>query len=164
MKLLVSTLLMLTTSVAAFSGVSHGRRATAISGTTKQAPLVPDSPRDSYGEVSRQYRRTVYSHEDWVRHRASDRFIRNLQNMLVSGVYKNLGREVVATTAVATIVCLFNNLAGGYTDFSGVAHEAVLSGLPLLGLPLVPFTLSSSSLGLLLGTSRPRPGRPCLVV
>ena len=70
--------------------------------------------------------------------------------MFSSGVYKNLGREVTATTAVAAFVCLWNCLAGGYTDFEGVKHAAVASGVPLLGLPLAAFSLTSPSLGLLL--------------
>lgn len=153
MKLTISSaLLLLVASAAAFTTSGPARIQTSLAGTTKQAPDVPDSPRDSYGEISRQYRRTVYTHDDWVKHRSPDRFLRNLSSMVNSGVYKNLGREVVATTFVATIVCILNNLAGGYTDFTGQAHEAVISGLPLLGLPLSPFTLSSPSLGLLLGT------------
>ena len=109
----------------------------------------------SYGEASRQYRRTVYSHDDWRKHRRSDRFIYYLLSLGVSGVYKNIGREVLATTSIATLVCLYNTLCvSGYTDFEGVQHAALFSSqfLPKIGLPLAPFTLASPSLGLLLGT------------
>lgn len=41
-----------------------------------------------YGEESRKFRRTVYTHEDWERHRSPDRFIRNLNSIMASGVYK----------------------------------------------------------------------------
>ena len=41
-----------------------------------------------YGEASRKFRRTVYSHDDWERHRSPDRFIRNLASITTSGVYK----------------------------------------------------------------------------
>lgn len=41
-----------------------------------------------YGETSRQYRRTVYTHDDWVKHRSPDRFLRNLASIPASGIYK----------------------------------------------------------------------------
>jgi uncharacterized protein YceK len=41
-----------------------------------------------YGEISRQYRRTVYTHDDWVKHRSPNRFIKNLFTIFNSGVYK----------------------------------------------------------------------------
>jgi predicted membrane chloride channel (bestrophin family) len=106
----------------------------------------------SYGEESRKYRRTVYSHDDWRKHRSPDRFIYYLLSLGVSGVYKNIGREVLATTSIATIVCLYNALVTGYTDFEGVQHAALVTSqyLPKIGLPLAPFTLASPSLGLLL--------------
>jgi hypothetical protein len=61
----------------------------------------------------------------------------------------------MTTTAVATFVMLWNMLTGGYTDLSGVAHGAVLSGrfMSTFSLPLAPFNLASPSLGLLLGKS-----------
>eukprot|EP00590_Aulacoseira_subarctica_P001266 CAMPEP_0172434040 /NCGR_PEP_ID=MMETSP1064-20121228/70420_1 /TAXON_ID=202472 /ORGANISM="Aulacoseira subarctica , Strain CCAP 1002/5" /LENGTH=350 /DNA_ID=CAMNT_0013182237 /DNA_START=849 /DNA_END=1902 /DNA_ORIENTATION=- len=54
-------------------------------------------------------------------------------------------------------------MAGTYTDFSGVVHDGLLSGVvldgllkntvvPILSLPLAPFSLLSTSLGLLLGS------------
>lgn len=107
---------------------------------------------ETYGEGSRKYRRTVYTHNEWVKHRSSDRFFGNLSTMVNSGVYKSLAKEVLATTAVATFVVLYNALAGGYTDLEGAQHAAILSALPALVLPLTPFTLLSPSLGLLLGT------------
>lgn len=122
----------------------------AVYGNTKIAPPMPVIRDISYGEESRKYRRTVYSHDDWRKHRSQDRFIYYLRSMFSSGVYKNLGREVTATTAVATFVCLYNSLAGGYVDFEGVKHVALLQGGPILGLPLAAFTLTSPSLGLLL--------------
>ena len=150
------------TTVVAFappSALSHGSTmvghesrssSTAIFGNTKLAPSMPVIKDISYGEESRKYRRTVYSHDDWRKHRSQDRFFYYLSSMFSSGVYKNLGREVTATTAVATLVCLYNCLAGGYLDLEGVKHAAVLPILPMLGLPLAAFTLTSPSLGLLL--------------
>ena len=128
----------------------------SIKRVTSTLQVIPDIEhiKDiAYGEESRKYRRTVYSHDDWRKHRSSDRFIRNLSSMFVSGVYKNLGREVAATTGVAAFICLYNAFVGGYTDFEGQQQAALISSfwLPMIGLPLAPFFLMSPSLGLLLG-------------
>jgi len=107
------------------------------------------------GEEQRKLRRTVYSHDDWKKHRNQDRFLYYLAAVFKSGVYKNLQGEVFLTTAIATIVCAYNAIVGGYTDFAGVNHAAIISTtfLPKIGLPLAAFTLTSPALGLLLGTS-----------
>ena len=53
--------------------------------------------------------------------------------------------------AVSTFVCLYNDFfAKGWTDIAGVNHDPLVSFLPALTLPLVPFTISIASLGLLL--------------
>ena len=123
----------------------HAKTSPASS-STKQSGV-------SYAEQSRMFRRNVYSHDDWVSHRAPDRFIRNIKSITGSGVYKNIANEVSATTAVALVICGYNMLVGEYTDLSGENHAGVLANtfLPLIGFPLAPFTLSSPSLGLLLG-------------
>jgi putative membrane protein len=129
------------------------RFSTKLYGNTKTPPVIPAPKELSYGEESRRYRRTVYSHDDWVKHRSSDRFIRNILTTASSGIYKNVAREVWASTLIATFICLWNMAAGGYTAFDGVTHEAVIQSiyLPALSLPLTGFTLLSPFLGLLLG-------------
>ena len=124
-------------SAAAFAPAhqTSTRVGTAVFGNTKIAPEMPPIKDISYGEESRRYRRTVYSHDDWRKHRSPDRFLYYIQSMFASGVYKNLGREVTATTAVAAFVCLYNCLVGGYVDFEGVKHAGFIQGVPLLGLP-----------------------------
>lgn len=122
---------------------------TVLYSNTKVAPSLFESKDIAYGEESRKYRRTVYSHDDWRKHRSPDRFFFYLSSMLSSGIYKNIGREVTATTAVATFVFLWNNLTGGYTDLDGVKQAGLITA-PMLGLPLAAFTLTSPSLGLLL--------------
>jgi len=106
----------------------------------------------SYGEASRKFRRTVYSHDDWVNHRSPDRFIRNIASIGTSGIYKNLAREVWAVVAVTVIVLVYNGFVTGYQDISGAGQAPIWSSplLPPLTLPMQPFTLSASSLGLLL--------------
>lgn len=108
----------------------------------------------SYGEASRKFRRTVYTHDDWVNHRSPDRFIKYLAAIPTSGIYKNLAKEVIALTAMTALVMVYNGFITGYQDISGAVHDPIWSSpfLPPLTLPLQPFTLASSSLGLLLGT------------
>jgi hypothetical protein len=68
----------------------------------------------------------------------------------------SLGREVTVTTGAAAFVCLYNAITGGFTDFDGARHAALVtsSWLPVIGLPMAPFALSTPSLGLLLGKCR----------
>jgi hypothetical protein len=72
-----------------------------------------------------------------------------------SGVYKNLKNEVVLATSIAAFVCFYNCIVGDYTDLAGVKHPGLVQSVffPKLGLPLQAFTLTSPSLGLLLGKS-----------
>ena len=82
---------------------------------------------ETYGEGSRKYRRTVYTHDQWVKHRSPDRFANNLATLFNSGIYKQIGREVFATTAVAAFVCGWNLLVGGYQDLAGTMHDPILN-------------------------------------
>lgn len=100
-------------------------------------------------EVARRFRRTVYTHDDWKKHRQQDRFLIYLGSMFKSGVYENSRNEILLTTAIAAFVVVYNGLRGGYTDISGVAHPAPFPG-QVIGLPMNVFTLTGSSLGLLL--------------
>lgn len=113
------------------------------------------------GEAQRPFRRTVYTHDDWKKHRSQDRFIYYLQAIFSNGVYSNLAREVLAVTAIATALVVYNGCAGGFTDLLGGKSPAVLPDLPKLTLPLAAFTVTSPSLGLLLGELRSL--RSCVV-
>ena len=57
-----------------------------------------------YGEESRRYRRTVYRHEDWLKHRSETRLLRNLQGTFTSGVVRSLLSEVVAVLLIAQLM------------------------------------------------------------
>lgn len=108
--------------------------------------------RTLYSEQSRKFRRTVYTHDDWVKHRSPDRFIRNIASIPSSGIYKSIAKEVYATSAVAAFVVAWGCIFGDYQDFSGVTHDGPLkdSIIPVLSVPLSAFTLTSPFLGLLL--------------
>mmetsp|Transcript_17879 Transcript_17879/g.29585 ORF Transcript_17879/g.29585 Transcript_17879/m.29585 type:complete len:423 (+) Transcript_17879:128-1396(+) len=119
--------------------------------------VAPEPPKDKtveklpYGETSRRFRRTYYTHEDWVSHRNSDRFVSNLLKSFQSGIVRQLTAEIGLVSSIAVSVCLYNALfVVGYEDFQGVLHPALVNNLPLVALPLQPFTLSSPALALLL--------------
>lgn len=86
-----------------------------------------------YGEASRKYRRTVYTHKDWVQHRNTQRISENLKGIFFSGIVRQLKSEVLLVTAVSVIIVLLND-----------------SQLLEISLPSLPFQLSSPALGLLL--------------
>ena len=141
--------------------ITSSTRSTSSSSTelyrsTKEPPKLPPIRDISYGEESRQFRRTVYTHDDWVKHRSPERFWRNVRAIGVSGVYKNLATEVAVTTSIASFIVVWNMVFGGYTDLSGVSQPPLMPDalMPILNLPLTPFTLSSPALGLLLGKYR----------
>ncbi len=96
-----------------------------------------------------------YISDLWLREclRSPNRFYRNLSTITSSGIYKNLVKEVLATTTVATFVIGWNAIFGTYQDLDSVVHNGPMhdSLIPILSLPLAPFTLASPSLGLLLG-------------
>jgi hypothetical protein len=118
----------------------------------KYLPNDGDGASLSYGERSRPYRRDVFDHDEWVRVRSNVRFLNNLWTIFESGVVRQLVKEVVLTTSVATFICLYNALlVNGYDDFAGVHHEALVSGFYVFSIPGAFFSLTSPALSLLLG-------------
>ena len=113
----------------------------------KRATNVP------YGDEQRAFRRTVYTHDDWKKHRNQNRFVVYLAAIFKSGVYKNISGEVLLATGIAAFVCFYNMLVGGYVDLAGVSHAGLITSdlFPKIGIPMQAFTLTSPSLGLLLG-------------
>lgn len=110
------------------------------------------SPEKSYGETSRKFRRTYFTHKDWLRHRDDDRLVRRILGVFKSGIVRQLAKEVGYVVVMATIVVVWNCLLGvGFTDLSGLRHGPLLKGFTTLKLPMEPFTLSSPALSLLLG-------------
>ena len=103
-----------------------------------------------YKESSRQYRRTVFMHDEWADHRSTDRFIKSLSSTLESGVLRGRQDEVTAITAFAAAIVGWNLLAGGFTGFGMVKHGPIIPFLPIISLPMTFFSLTGSSLGLLL--------------
>jgi hypothetical protein len=76
----------------------------------------------SYGEKSRLYRRTVFTAEDWIKHRAPERFFRNLSTIFTSGILVSLIDQILVITLVALMTVIWNCFAvEGWTDFHGYA-------------------------------------------
>lgn len=105
--------------------------------------------------LSNQYAR--FGHQDWLRHRASDRFFRNLLKFDQSPIVKNLLDEAVVLAVISIGIIVWNELlVDGYTDLNEVHHAAPLADvLPSFlafkfSLPIEPFLLCGGSLGLLL--------------
>lgn len=105
--------------------------------------------------LSNQYAR--YSHDDWLRHRASDRFFRNLFKFDKSPIVKNLLDEAAILAAICVGIILWNELLiEGWTDFNEVHYDAPFANLLpsaltfKLALPTEPFFLCGGPLGLLL--------------
>ena len=106
----------------------------------------------SYPEQSRSFRRTVYGHNEWVKHRDTSRFFRNFASTLDSGVVRSLYTEILAVTFVACFIVGANMLIAGYDDLSGIHHAAPY---PIwlvkdFSLPAFPFSISMGALSLLL--------------
>lgn len=97
---------------------------------------------DEDKENSRKLRRTVFSPADWKRHRSSNRYFRELINLPNSGVIRGLVRQALIVAALSSVVVFYNVLVE--MKFFGA------QSMPLLTFPALPFTLTSSSLGLLL--------------
>jgi putative membrane protein len=97
-----------------------------------------EEDRVHYGEASRKYRRTVFTHQDWIKHRSSDRLFRHLSSIFQSGIVRQLFEEISLVAAIATTVVIWNDII------------VPRYGMPMLSLPSAPFTLSSPALGLLL--------------
>jgi putative membrane protein len=107
-------------------------------GSLAEAPFDQEQADIRYGEDSRKYRRTVFTHEDWIKHRKSDRLFTNLSSTFQSGIVRQLFEEISLVAAIAAAVVVWNDIL------------VPKYGVPVLCLPTSPFTLSSPALGLLL--------------
>ena len=92
MALLCLLLIMLGSTANAFvlpslGNTGHHQATTATTTSTTLAGFL-DRTDMPYGEESRKFRRTVYTHDDWVKHRSPDRFFTNLLTTTTSGIYK----------------------------------------------------------------------------
>lgn len=98
-----------------------------------------------YGEESRRYRRTEFVYEDWVKHRTSEKIFTNLNGLFYSGIVRQLKEEIFLAAMSAVIVVAWNDFL--HPSFKDIF---LLSMLPRISIPALPFQLCSPALGLLL--------------
>ena len=103
-----------------------------------------------YIETTRQYRRSVYMHGEWVKHRSTEQWLNGITSVFESGVLRARYQEVQVTTAFAAFLVAWNVVAGGYMDFELVKQPPLIEHLPVLQAPLSLFQLTAPTLGLLL--------------
>jgi hypothetical protein len=83
---------------------SFRRTHSSPSATKRSTQLRMYSEVPVYGEESRKYRRMVYTHDDWVKHRSPDRYWNNLKTTTKSGIYKvNLRKRERHSTFVVLV-------------------------------------------------------------
>eukprot|EP01031_Cornospumella_fuschlensis_P036595 gene36595-44393_t len=92
-------------------------------------------------EQSRNLRRTIYQNIDWLRHRSSHRYFRELFNLPGSIIMRSLATQALAVALFSSFIVAYNLI---------VELKLLPFPLPILTFPSLPFTLTSSSLGLLL--------------
>lgn len=92
-------------------------------------------------EDSRKLRRTVYTTNDWKRHRSSERYFKELKNMPKSIVIRGLFKQAGLVALFSTFIVIYNLM---------IQLKIFKISLPLLSVPSQPFSLLSPSLGLLL--------------
>eukprot|EP00270_Netrium_digitus_P009712 TRINITY_DN296_c0_g1_i2.p1 TRINITY_DN296_c0_g1~~TRINITY_DN296_c0_g1_i2.p1 ORF type:complete len:476 (+),score=106.70 TRINITY_DN296_c0_g1_i2:138-1565(+) len=86
-------------------------------------------------------KRTVFTFEDWRRHKSSGRYWRHIKTMLTSSVITSLAPPVAVMTGISVFVAIWNTL---------VASGALPAWIPILHLSNLPFSLTSPALSFLL--------------
>ena len=94
---------------------------------------------DAVKEAHRRYRRTVFTTSDWKAHRSSNRYLTQLLSMPRSNIVRSISNQVIGVTFNSLFIVLYNHFA-----------IQLKWNLPLLSFSSLPFSLTSSSLGLLL--------------
>ncbi len=114
--------------------------------------LLMDNPVDKEGQ--RVTRRDVYSYDSWLWHRAPGRLIRNFQGTFRSNVLRNVRLEVMTVASLAAAICLYNDdlslVAETFRGFDLNTIADLLDARPTLQISMLPFTLASPALFLLL--------------
>mmetsp|Transcript_21085 Transcript_21085/g.19208 ORF Transcript_21085/g.19208 Transcript_21085/m.19208 type:complete len:435 (+) Transcript_21085:15-1319(+) len=96
---------------------------------------------DSDKESNRKFRRTIFTKHDWRKHRSGNRYFAELMSMPRSVVLRGLTMQALGVTCISSIIVIYNVL---------LELKILPKFLPLITAPPLPFTLTSSALGLLL--------------
>eukprot|EP00271_Cylindrocystis_brebissonii_P014636 TRINITY_DN36070_c0_g1_i1.p1 TRINITY_DN36070_c0_g1~~TRINITY_DN36070_c0_g1_i1.p1 ORF type:complete len:569 (-),score=64.10 TRINITY_DN36070_c0_g1_i1:999-2705(-) len=88
-----------------------------------------------------QWRRVVFTPEDWMRHRSSGRHLRHLTTIPSSRIITSLAPPVLSMAAIATAVVAVNTAIG---------QHILPDWFPVLHINPLPLSLTASALGFLL--------------
>eukprot|EP00441_Pelagodinium_beii_P047179 CAMPEP_0197623544 /NCGR_PEP_ID=MMETSP1338-20131121/3541_1 /TAXON_ID=43686 ORGANISM="Pelagodinium beii, Strain RCC1491" /NCGR_SAMPLE_ID=MMETSP1338 /ASSEMBLY_ACC=CAM_ASM_000754 /LENGTH=409 /DNA_ID=CAMNT_0043193555 /DNA_START=32 /DNA_END=1261 /DNA_ORIENTATION=+ len=101
---------------------------------------------DSFKEADRKYRRPVFGSPDWKKHRSSRRITYNLSTVFSSRLFRAILFEVLLVVIVAVFALIYYDPA-----FAALAQQTFKDpNWKPFTTSLVPFTLTSFSLSLLL--------------
>ena len=106
-----------------------------------------------FKEVGRVFRQDVYSPDDWRWHREAGHVFEAAPTVFTSSIGKVLWRECAFVILCALSVCLWNDglpMMGNTLGIFIPAFQDLGEARPLIHLPLLPLTLSSPALFLLL--------------
>lgn len=96
---------------------------------------------DTDKESNRKFRRTIFTKYDWRKHRSGNRYFSELLSMPKSVVLRGLTVQALTVTFFSIIMCAYNvSIELGFLP----------KWLPIICAPTLPFSLTSSALGLLL--------------
>merc|ERR1719238_2503894 len=124
-------------------GVGRMSLIPCATGVLEYGTVTKDKRKTTFGsefqETARPYRRDVFMHDDWVKHRSVTRGRKSVRTLFQSGVFRARYAEVVSSILIATFAVVWNNVL-----------KRAFAFLPALTLPLTIFTLTAPALGLLL--------------
>ena len=100
-------------------------------------------------EADRKNRRTIYTSEDWKKHRLSNRYFSTLLKMPRSLILRGISRQVLGVSLWSLVVVVYNVMVeNGIID--SITRPYLGFQLPKLSFPSLPISLISPSLGLML--------------
>ena len=113
--------------------------------------IVGHNKKRMYDEKSRMNRRDVFTSADWIRYRRPDRFIDHLRSVYESGLLHAMQVQLLVLTTFSIFVVVYNDIfVNGIQGWDGqISYVPTVHLLPLQ-LPLTPFSISTTALGLLL--------------
>jgi len=97
-----------------------------------------------YKELTRQTRLDVFDYRQWEQYRSSDTFFTHLGTFFGSRVIRSIWKECAFSLVIAALVCLYNSVILPVAARRGLFHGFVVH------LPMLPWTIASSFLSLLL--------------
>jgi len=107
-------------------------------------PFAIMSKTNLYKELSRQTRLDVFDYLQWEKYRSSDAFFSHLGSFFGSRMIRSIWKECAFSLVIATLLCLYNSVILPFAARRGLFHGCMFH------LPMLPWTIASSFLSLLL--------------